>query len=49
MPAAGLEQQAGQVVAGYIYEIIRYLTFNTDEKPFPFGGDLPSAAADESD
>ena len=42
-------QQAGQVVAGYIYEIIRYLTFNTDEKPFPFGGDLPSAAADESD
>jgi hypothetical protein len=42
-------QQAGQVVAGYIYEIIRYLTFNTDEKPFPFGSDLPAAAIDETD
>ena len=36
-------QQAGQVVASYIYEIIRFLTFNTDEKPFPFGKDLPSS------
>ena len=42
-------QQAGQVVAGYIYEIIRYLTFNTDDKPFPFGSVLPSAAADDRD
>ena len=40
-------QQAGQVIAGYIYEIIRYLTFNTDEKPFPFGSDLPAADADD--
>ena len=40
-------QQVGQVIAGYIYEIIRYLTFNTDEKPFPFGNDLPSAKTAE--
>jgi len=36
-------QQAGQVIAAYLYEIIRYLTFNTEDKPFPFGNDLPSA------
>lgn len=36
-------QQAGQVIAGYLYEIVRYLTFNTEAKPFPFGNDLPSA------
>jgi hypothetical protein len=32
----------GQAIAAYIYEITRYLTFNTDEKPFPFGRDWPS-------
>ena len=42
-------QQAGQVIAGYIYEIIRYLTFNTDDKPFPFGNELPSAKTAEND
>jgi len=42
-------QQAGQVIAAYIYEIIRYLTFNTDDKPFPFGNDLPGSKAAESD
>ena len=36
-------QQAGQVIAAYLYEIVRYLTFNTEDKPFPFGDDLPSA------
>lgn len=39
----GQLQQAGQVIAAYLYEIVRYLTFNTEEKPFPFGNDLPSA------
>jgi hypothetical protein len=38
-------QQAGQVIAAYLYEIIRYLTFNTEDKPFPFGNALPSADA----
>jgi len=26
----------GQDVSYYIYQVMRYLTFNTDEKPFPF-------------
>ena len=40
-------QQAGQAIAAYLYEIIRYLTFNTEEKPFPFGNDWPSAAIED--
>ena len=36
-------QQAGQVIAAYLYEIVRYLTFNTEDKPFPFGNELTSA------
>jgi hypothetical protein len=38
-------QQAGQSVASYLYSIARYLTFNSDEKPFPLGGEWPSAQA----
>ena len=26
-----------------MYEIVRFLTFNTDDKPFPFGGAWPVA------
>ena len=40
-------RQVGQALAAYLYEIVRYLTFNTDEKPFPFGRDWPGSAADE--
>ena len=32
--------RAGATVTGYIADILSYLTFNTDEKPFPFGKDL---------
>ena len=35
-------RQIGQAIADYMHEIIRFLTFNTDEKPFPFGGAWPS-------
>lgn len=42
----GQLQQAGQVSGAYLYEIIRYLTFNTEDKPFPFGNELPPAAGD---
>lgn len=35
-------RQVGQSIAGYVYELIRYLTFNTDDKPFPMGGQWPS-------
>jgi Flp pilus assembly protein TadB len=34
-------QQVGQSLATYIYQIVRYLTFNTDDRPFPLGGDWP--------
>ncbi len=39
-------QRAGQSIASYIYQIIRYLTFNSDEKPYPFDADWPSADTD---
>lgn len=39
----GQLQQAGQVIAAYLYEIIRYLTFNTEDRPFPFGNEMPPA------
>ena len=26
----------GQSLATYLYQIVRYLTFNTEERPFPF-------------
>ncbi len=37
----------GQGLAKYVYQIIRYLTFNSEEKPFPFGGSWPSSDAEE--
>ncbi len=40
-------RQAGQGVAAYVYEIIRYLSFNTDDRPFPFGQDWPSGPTKE--
>ena len=33
----------GHSLAIYSYEIIEYLTFNSDEKPFPFDGAWPSS------
>ncbi len=39
-------RRAGQSIASYIYQIIRYLTFNSDEKPYPFDADWPSADTD---
>jgi len=40
-------KEAGQSVSAYIYNIARYLTFNTDEKPFPLGGEWPSGSSDK--
>lgn len=37
----------GQSIAAYIYESVRYLTFNTDDRPFPFGNPWPSAGTEE--
>ena len=32
---------AGRRVANYIREMLLYLSFNTEEKPFPFGAEFP--------
>lgn len=40
-------RQIGQAIASYMYDIVRYLTFNTDDKPFPFGGAWPSGETKE--
>ncbi|MFW2403946.1 MAG: DUF4389 domain-containing protein [Gammaproteobacteria bacterium] len=31
----------GQSLASYVYQIVRYLTFNTEQRPFPFDLDWP--------
>lgn len=36
----------GQSLARYIYENVRYLTYNTDDRPFPFGNAWPSVDSD---
>ena len=40
-------KEAGQSVATYLYNIARFLTFNTEEKPFPLGGEWPSGVSEE--
>jgi Domain of unknown function (DUF4389) len=40
-------KETGQSLATYLYGIARYLTFNTEEKPFPLGGEWPSGASEE--
>jgi len=40
-------KEAGQSVAAYLYNIARYLTFNTEEKPFPLGGEWPSGVSEK--
>ncbi len=39
-------REVGQSIAAYVYENIRYLTFNTDDRPFPLGNDWPSGKAE---
>jgi hypothetical protein len=40
-------KEAGQSVSTYLYNISRYLTFNTDEKPFPLSGAWPSGSSEQ--
>ncbi|HLU07669.1 MAG TPA: DUF4389 domain-containing protein [Woeseiaceae bacterium] len=35
----------GQSLATYTYQLIRYLTYNSDSRPFPFDDDWPSTVA----
>jgi hypothetical protein len=37
----------GQSLAGYSYEIVRFLTFNTNVRPFPFDMPWPPSTAVE--
>ena len=38
--------EAGQAATEYIRQVLRYLTYNSDEKPFPFGERFPGGDAD---
>ena len=42
-------RQVGQGIASYMYQIVRYLTYNTDTKPFPFGESWPTEPTEESE
>ena len=35
-------QSVGASLATYAQQIIRYLTFNSEDRPFPLGGDWPA-------
>jgi hypothetical protein len=37
----------GQSLAGYTYEIVRFLTFNSNVRPFPFDAPWPPSAVVE--
>ena len=39
-------RQFGQSLAIYSYQIVRYLTFNTNERPFPFDQSWPLEGPD---
>lgn len=40
-------QAAGKSIASYLYQIFCYLTYNSDERPFPFETEWPSADEDD--
>ncbi len=42
-------RSVGQSLAAYIYESIRFLTFNTEDRPFPFGNEWPSGNSEEEE
>jgi predicted anti-sigma-YlaC factor YlaD len=39
--------ELGQGLGSYLYQIVGFLTFNTEELPFPFDGDWPPARSDD--
>ena len=41
-------KEVGQSIAAYIYNIVRYLTFNTDERPFPLGGSWSNGSSNDA-
>jgi Flp pilus assembly protein TadB len=39
-------KKTGQSLATYLSQVLRYLTFNSDERPFPFDLDWPDGDVD---
>jgi Flp pilus assembly protein TadB len=35
-------KEFGQSLASYAYQVVRYLTFNTEVRPFPFDAEWPN-------
>ncbi|HWM28173.1 MAG TPA: DUF4389 domain-containing protein [Woeseiaceae bacterium] len=42
-------KELGESLATYTWQLIRYLTFNTESRPFPFDEDWPSAGKADAD
>ena len=42
-------KRTGQGIATYIAQIIEYLTYNSDVRPFPFDAEWPAPAAVDAD
>lgn len=39
--------ELGQGLATYLFQIVSFLTFNTEELPFPFDGEWPGRKGDD--
>lgn len=42
-------KRTGQGIASYVYQIIQYVTYNSDKKPFPFDAEWPTPGPDVAD
>ncbi|NNC76510.1 MAG: DUF4389 domain-containing protein [Woeseiaceae bacterium] len=42
-------KRTGQGIASYVYQIIQYLTYNSDVRPFPFDADWPAPEVEETE
>jgi Domain of unknown function (DUF4389) len=40
-------QELGKSIASYLYQIFCYLTYNSDDRPYPFELEWPSAKDDD--
>jgi len=40
-------RELGQSLATYTYQIMRYLSFTSDDRPFPFSAEWPSGTSDD--
>lgn len=42
-------KRTGQGIANYVFQIVQYLTYNSDVRPFPFDAEWPAPEENESD